>query len=419
MKIPDCYRSCQPTDVVFVIDSSESVGKMNFSLAKNFVINIANRIGKMGKNASDLTGSRFGVVQYSHQGAVQAIRMDDHNIVSKATFISKVKSMEWLAGGTWTPSALKYTYDKLIRPNGRAVSKVVAIVITDGRYDPKDIDKLESLCTGVEVYAIGIGDIFNNSAERRTLEKIACNVNHRVKNLSFYAELAAEEFLDNMEAVICPEPEITCPDQICKQAVRLGALIGRPVDIVFFVDGSERTGKENFVQVLRFIKHIAEELMLAANEEDLSGARIAVIQYGDETQQNVLVDFSYNLTHIQTLLSKAVYYDSSSHIGTAILYAMKNIVKSQPGTRMGARSTAEVSFVFVTDGMNSNKNFAQALSSLRANSIVTSAIAVGSAINLEKLTQLALKDNTSLFRLTTFDQLFATPFLRNIVQWLG
>ncbi|XP_069814377.1 collagen alpha-2(VI) chain-like isoform X3 [Dendropsophus ebraccatus] len=213
----DCYKSCQPTDVVFVIDSSESVGKTNFSLAKNFVISIANRIDKMGKNGSDPTGSRLGVVQYSHQGAIQAIRMDDPSITSKASFISKVKSMEWLAGGTWTPSALKYTYEQLIRPNQRAVSKVVAFVITDGRYDPKDIDKLESLCKGVEVYAIGIGDLFTSSSEKKELEKIACNVNTRVKHLRIYAELASEEFLQEMEAVLCPEPEIFCPDQICKQ----------------------------------------------------------------------------------------------------------------------------------------------------------------------------------------------------------
>ncbi|XP_073443813.1 uncharacterized protein [Dendrobates tinctorius] len=415
----DCYRSCQPVDVVFVIDSSESVGKTNFSLAKNFVISIANRIDKMGKNGSDLTGSRLGVVQYSHQGAIQAIRMDDPSINSKASFIYKVKSMEWLAGGTWTPSALKYTYEQLIRPNQRAVSKVIAFVITDGRYDPKDIDKLESLCKGVEVYAIAIGDLFTSNSEKKELEKIACNESKRVKHLRVYTELASEEFLHEMEDVLCPEPEIFCPDQICKQSVTLGPLVGRPVDIVFFVDGSERMGSENFVQVLRFIKNIAEELKLAVSDNDSHGARIAVIQYGDENEQKVLVDFSFNLTSIQTLPSTAVYYESSSHIGTGILYAIKNIVQSRSGRHKGARKNAEVSFVFITDGMNSNKNFVQAVNSLKQNGIVTSVIAVGMDINMERLTQLTLKDNAALFRMQTFEQLFTTTFLKHIVQWLG
>ncbi|XP_053322720.1 collagen alpha-2(VI) chain-like [Spea bombifrons] len=412
----DCYRSCKPVDVIFVIDSSESVGKTNFSLAKNVVINIANRIGNMAKNSSDFTGSRFGVVQYSHQGNIQAIRLDDPSITCKASFINKVKSMEWLAGGTWTPSALKYTYEQLIRPSQRMVSKVVAIVITDGRYDPKDIDKLEALCKGAEVYAIGVGDMFNSNAEKNDLEAIACNVRSRVKNLSVYAELAAEEFLETIEAVLCPEPEIVCPDHMCTQAIQLGPLVGRPVDIVFFVDGSERTGKENFMQVLRFIKHISEELKLATQEEDRHGARIAVIEYGAENEQNVLLDFTYNRTSLQELHSKAVYYDSSSHVGSAVLYAIKNIVQRQYG---GARSNAEISFVFVTDGMSNNKNFVQALDFIRANNIVTCAVAVGSDVNNEKLSRLTLGDTTSVFRLKQYEQLFATSFIRNIVQWLG
>ncbi|KAM4689793.1 collagen alpha-2(VI) chain-like [Discoglossus pictus] len=415
----DCYRSCPPIDLVFVIDSSESVGKTNFSLAKNFVINIANRIGKMAKNISDLSGSRLGVVQYSHQGSVQAIRMDDPTIISKASFLSKVKSMEWLAGGTWTPSALKYTYEQLIRPNQRAVSKVVALVITDGRYDPKDSDKLEALCKGVEVYAIGIGDIFDSSAERKELEKIACNMNHRVKNLSVYAELAAEEFLEDIEALLCPEPEIICPDQVCNQEIALGPLVGRPVDIVFFVDGSERTGSDNFVRVLQFVQHISRELKLATHDKDARGARIAVIQYGGENEQNVLLDFTYNITSFQTLPSKAVYYESSSHVGTAILYAIKNLVRSREGGRKGARHNAEVSFVFITDGMNNNKNLALGMENIRAHNIVTCAIAVGSEVNSDKLSQLTLKDRASLFVVKHYSQLFATHFVRSFVQWLG
>ncbi|XP_053570501.1 collagen alpha-2(VI) chain-like [Bombina bombina] len=373
----------------------------------------------MAKNISDLTGSRLGVVQYSHQGSVQAIRMDDPSISSKASFLSRVKSMEWLAGGTWTPSALKYTYEQLIQPNQRAVSKVVALVITDGRYDPKDRDKLESLCKGVEVYAIGIGDIFNSSAEKKELEKIACNVNHRVKNLSVYAELAAEEFLENIEALLCPEPEIICPDQVCNQETSLGPLVGRPVDIVFFVDGSERTGIDNFVQVLQFIKHISYELKLATHDKDTRGARIAVLQYGGENEQNILLDFTYNLTSFQSLPSNAVYYESSSHVGTAILYALKNIVRSRNGGLKGARANAEISFVFITDGMNNNKNLVQGVESIRANNIVTSAIAVGSEVNSEKLSQLTLRDRASLFTLKQYNQLFTTHFVRNFVQWLG
>uniref|UniRef100_W5MSL6 VWFA domain-containing protein n=1 Tax=Lepisosteus oculatus TaxID=7918 RepID=W5MSL6_LEPOC len=141
--------------------------------------------------------------------------MDDPEVTSVASFKAKVKAMEWIAGGTWTPSALKFTYERLIVPGRRPGTKVVAIVITDGRYDPKDVDNLGALCGGVEVYAIAIGDMFDTSAERQSLEKIACNTSDRVKTLSVYAELTAEEFLEEIEQILCPEPDHICPDLKC------------------------------------------------------------------------------------------------------------------------------------------------------------------------------------------------------------
>lgn len=53
-----------------------------------------------------------------------------------------MKQMEWIAGGTWTPSALKYAYDNLIRDSRRAKASVSVVVITDGRFDPRDDDSL-------------------------------------------------------------------------------------------------------------------------------------------------------------------------------------------------------------------------------------------------------------------------------------
>lgn len=53
-----------------------------------------------------------------------------------------MKRLEWIAGGTWTPSALKYAYDNLIRDSRRAKANVTVVVITDGRFDPRDDDSL-------------------------------------------------------------------------------------------------------------------------------------------------------------------------------------------------------------------------------------------------------------------------------------
>ena len=52
----DCEKRCGALDIVFVIDSSESVGMTNFTLEKNFVISTINRLGSMASDPSSETG---------------------------------------------------------------------------------------------------------------------------------------------------------------------------------------------------------------------------------------------------------------------------------------------------------------------------------------------------------------------------
>ncbi|XP_041848649.1 collagen alpha-2(VI) chain-like isoform X2 [Melanotaenia boesemani] len=215
----DCEKRCGALDIVFVIDSSESVGLTNFTLEKNFVINTINRLGSFAKDPQSETGTRVGVVQYSHSGTFQAIKLNDPKIDSLAAFKDSVKRLEWIAGGTWTPSALKYAYDVLIRDSRRAKANVTVVVITDGRFDPRDDENLLTyLCSdpSVDVSAIGIGDMFEQIEENESLQSIACQKDGRVMGMRRFADLVAEEFIDKIETVLCPDPFIVCPDLPCK-----------------------------------------------------------------------------------------------------------------------------------------------------------------------------------------------------------
>uniref|UniRef100_A0A8C1UXF4 Collagen, type VI, alpha 2 n=1 Tax=Cyprinus carpio TaxID=7962 RepID=A0A8C1UXF4_CYPCA len=214
----DCEKRCGALDIVFVIDSSESVGLTNFTLEKNFVINTINRLGSIAKDPSSETGIRVGIVQYSHNGTFQAIQLNDSKIDSLSTFKEAVKKLEWIAGGTWTPSALKFAYDNMIRDSRRAKSNVTVIVITDGRYDPRDDDSLLTyLCNkNIDVNAIGIGDMFGQPKVSESLKPIVCNKDGKISEMKRFAELVAEDFIDKIETVLCPDPVIVCPDLPCK-----------------------------------------------------------------------------------------------------------------------------------------------------------------------------------------------------------
>lgn len=56
----------------------------------------------------------------------------------------------------------------------------------------------------VDVSAIGIGDMFDQVEENESLKSIACQRDGRVQGMRRFADLVAEEFIDKIEAVLCP-----------------------------------------------------------------------------------------------------------------------------------------------------------------------------------------------------------------------
>ncbi|XP_077170147.1 collagen alpha-2(VI) chain isoform X2 [Paroedura picta] len=258
----DCEKVCGPLDIVFIIDSSESIGYTNFSLEKNFVINVVSRLGSIAKDPKSETGARVGVVQYSHEGTFEAIQLNDERIDSLSSFKEAVKRLEWIAGGTWTLSALQFAYNKLIKESRREKSRVFAVVVTDGRHDPRDKDShLQALCGGdVTVTAIGIGDMFHKAQEDETLTSIACDNAGRVQKMKLFTELVAEEFIDNMEHELCPDPQIVCPELPCQTGGRNPG-IENPVTSRPMEEGIKitfPTSKPMIAQYLNFTK-VAQE----------------------------------------------------------------------------------------------------------------------------------------------------------------
>lgn len=415
----DCEKRCGALDIVFVIDSSESVGLTNFTLEKNFVINTINRLGSLAKDPQSETGTRVGVVQYSHSGTFQAIRLDDPKIDSLSAFKDEVKRLEWIAGGTWTPSALKYAYDNLIRDSRRAKANVTVVVITDGRFDPRDDDSLLTyLCSdpSVDVSAIGIGDMFDQLEENESLKSIACQRDGRVMGMRRFADLVAEEFIDKIETVLCPDPVIICPDLPCKSEPAVASCVQRPVDVVFMLDGSERMGLENHRRAKEFIENVARRLTLANGAADERNARVSLVQYGSPTEQRVEFPLTHNLTVIADSLSGVNYMDSSSALGNAIIHAVNNVVFFQRARQ--ARRNAEVAFVFITDGITASDQLDEGISAMRRSEGVPTVIAMGTDTDEEVLRKVSLGDMSAIFRGADYNMLNKPSFFERFVRWI-
>lgn len=139
-----------PLELVFVIDSSESVGPDNFNIIKGFVNAVIDR-ASVRPNVTHV-----GIVLYSHMTAVIS---DLHRPLSRDEVKSAVRQMPYIGEGTYTGTAIHQANQLFL--SARPGVQKVAVVITDGQVDQRDAVKLEDAVrdahsNNVEMFVIGV-----------------------------------------------------------------------------------------------------------------------------------------------------------------------------------------------------------------------------------------------------------------------
>ncbi|KAM3667839.1 collagen alpha-1(VI) chain [Ammospiza maritima maritima] len=332
-----CECTCGPVDLLFVLDSSESIGLQNFQIAKDFIIKVIDRLSKDERVKFEAGESRVGVVQYSHDNTQELVAMGDANIDNIGALKQAVKNLQWIAGGTYTGEALQFTKDNLLR---RFTSdKRVAIVITDGRSDTlRDPTPLNSLCDVTPVVSLGIGDIFRNPPNPDHLNDIACLSRPTRPGLSIqrdnYAELLDDTFLQNITSYICQEKK--CPDYTCP------ITFTGPADITLLVDSSTSVGSKNFETTKKFVKQLAGRFLEASKPTDDS-VRISVVQYSGRNQQKVETQFQYNYTVIAKAIDNMEFMNDATDVNSALQFITEMY-------RRSARAVAKKRVLVFSDG---------------------------------------------------------------------
>ncbi|XP_015475648.1 collagen alpha-1(XXVIII) chain [Parus major] len=151
-EICGCGIKCRvtPLELVFVIDSSESVGPDNFNIIKTFMKTFIDKV-----SASHAT-TRIGIINFSHRvDLVFSLKQ----YTSKEYLKSAVDKMPYLGEGTYTASAIQEAIH-LFQAARPAVRKV-AVVITDGQADSRDKVQLETVvreahAANIEIFVIAI-----------------------------------------------------------------------------------------------------------------------------------------------------------------------------------------------------------------------------------------------------------------------
>lgn len=153
-----CFTECKRInrlDLVFIIDSSTSIGETNYALMRNFIIGIVN------KSYVGINHVQFGAIKYSNDPEIM-FKLNTYS--KKSDIIQFIQNDVLLEGTTYTAKALQLSKGLLTKENGSRLHQgvpQVLMVITDG--ESHDREKLDSISNelrkkGTIIYAIGIKD---------------------------------------------------------------------------------------------------------------------------------------------------------------------------------------------------------------------------------------------------------------------
>lgn len=374
MKLCSCCEcKCAPMDLAFIVDSSESIGRSNFALAKDFIITVIDRLIKDQQVKFSGNDSTVSVVQYSGSEAQQVVQLG-RNTSSLTEFKQMVRDLEWLAEATYTGEALEYSLQNAIQYM-RKDNKVV-IVLTDGRSDTiRDPKPLNTLCgKDIRVGGVGVKDYAGRVPNLEQLGDVVCQSDSRKPGFSFvrdnFAELLEDTFLQNLTSQICQDKK--CPDYKCPIS------FNRNHDILLMMDSSASVGQKNFETSKAFVRRLAERFIDPARRSPT--VRVAVAQYSRDTKMEQ--SLTTNLTELSVKVEQAAF----SNDGTNVLQALDEAVRILPGRGDASGSRRKV--VLFSDGRSQDVTEAALLDKVRkvaGANLELFVVAVGSQVNERNL----------------------------------
>ncbi|XP_078494422.1 von Willebrand factor A domain-containing protein 2-like [Ciona intestinalis] len=199
---PCCSRPClkhSVIDMIFILDSSSSVGSVNWDVMKNFVRDVINLL------SITETGTRVSIFRYNRRPDRQSqILLNDH-IGDEQGLLSALDQMPYNGRGTMTGQALQYVNDTILADvaGNRPEAVDVVLTVTDGR----SVDDVAAISDslrqrGALTYAIGVIPPNKKGADRDQLLSIAGEADNIFLAINNF-DGVYEKFIGKLDEDLC------------------------------------------------------------------------------------------------------------------------------------------------------------------------------------------------------------------------
>ncbi|XP_059165058.1 von Willebrand factor D and EGF domain-containing protein-like isoform X2 [Physella acuta] len=366
--------SCEDSkiDLVFVIDSSTSVGESNYQLGRDFMKDLL--------LVADIDNGnvRVGAVVFSNAAYIQ-FHLDKYK--TKAELFQAISAIPYISGWTNTADGLRTMRTTMFSPahGDRPNVPNIAVVITDGQSNTnreRTIPEAEAAKDqGIQIYAIGVGagitEELNNIAS-----KPVDDFRFTVQDYKQLKDLKQKLF----SAICAALPPVTKIPTTPKPVVI--RRVNTRFDLVFVLDAISSVSKSNFDLMIKFIKDF-----IYADDIYNENVRIGVV-----TSSNSHIQFHLDKHRTKDDIindTDAIAYPPNDNTNTAdAIRTMTAMFNESNGDRLDVDNIA----IVLTTGVSNSQNIQAESDAARTQGIHIFVVGIG----LRDTTQLDVIANKPL-----------------------
>ncbi|VDI35984.1 Hypothetical predicted protein [Mytilus galloprovincialis] len=369
-----------PVDIVFVLDTSASIGPINFAKQINFIHDVVDMLN-IGPGTRQ---SRVAAVSFSSNVVFEFGFTDDQN---KVDVLNAVDKINYVSGSsTRTYAGLEYVHKTVFATgNGErpGIANVV-VVLTDGNTNPghapitglegKQFTQTEASAIRslpAYVFAIGIG----SGVDKTEINGIASTPSDTFSVLvDSYDVLDTSVIKNTVLTRVCEVVPPPAPPAPTKPPQRDDpACFKKKADVFFIVDTSSSLNVfENVKKELNFVGDVIDAFDVGSDQ-----VRVGMMTFSNDPEMLFQLDDFKTKEEIAKVLMEMNANDwkgGNTYMDKALRLLMKEGLSTSHGSRYGVPQIA----VIITDGRATDrKEFEKAVNELRQTNYLVFAIGVG------------------------------------------
>ncbi|XP_015723574.1 collagen alpha-3(VI) chain isoform X9 [Coturnix japonica] len=356
-------RNVAVADIIFLVDSSWSIGKEHFQLVREFLYDVVKALDVGGNDF------RFALVQFSGNPHTE---FQLNTYPSNQDVLSHIANMTYMGGGSKTGKGLEYLIENhLTKAAGSRASEgvpQVIIVLTDGQ-SQDDVALPSSVLKSAHVNMIAVG--VQDAVEGELKEIASQPFDTHLFNLENFTALHG--IVGDLVASV--RTSMT-PEKAGAKGLVKDITAQESADIIFLIDGSNNIGSVNFQAIRDFLVNMIESLRVGAQQ-----IHIGVVQYSDQPRTEfALNSYTTKADVLDAVKALSFRGGKEANIGAALEYVVENLFTQAGGSRI--EETVPQILVLISGGESSD-DIREGLLAVKQASIFSFSIGVLNADSAE------------------------------------